>query len=294
MKRLALLIGSPSTKEKEDFLSGVATDIENINNFLLSSIGGSWERNEIKIFKPNPKYSEVEPFLKACENVDFAFIYFSGHGYTGKDNKARVLFNPNEAPYVIKQLANRANHQVTIIDACRSIPELIGFDGNVLLEGINFPNLKPEFTKAVMANYIAKLPNTRTLLFATSKGKNSVDLGSNYGGLFSTSLLSVVIDKLKSENKPIFKVVDIFKTAKINTQKIQSNQIPQIYYSDKNSEHLPFAINPYYNPPLINKKKQELQKTNNTLIESITKGTLIGGSILLAGYVIGSLLNKKE
>ena len=83
------------------------------------------------------------------------------------------------------------------------------------------------------------------------------------------------------------------KTARINTQKIQSDQIPQIYYSDENSEHLPFAINPYYNPPLINEKKQMLQETNTSLIENIAKGTLIGGSILLAGYVIGSLLNNK-
>lgn len=293
MKRLALLIGSPSTKENGDYLSGVATDIDNINNFLLSSIGGSWNENEIIKFKPNPDYSEVKPYLNACQDLDFAFVYFSGHGYTGKDDKSRVLFNHKEAPYVIKQLANRAKHQVTIIDACRSVPEFIGFDGPVLLEGISFPNPRPEFTKALMAKYIAKLPNTRTLLFATSKGKNSIDLGNNYGGLFSTSLLSVVKDKLKSDNKPIFKVIDIFKTAKINTQKIQSDQIPQIYYSDENSEHLPFAINPYYNPPLINEKKQVLQETNTTLIENIAKGTLIGGSILLAGYVIGSLLNKK-
>jgi hypothetical protein len=293
MKRIALLIGSPSTKENGDFLSGVKTDIENIYNFLLSSIGGSWDESEIIKFKPNPSYSEVKPYLDNCQNVDYAFVYFSGHGYTGKDDKARVMFNHQEAPYVIKQLANRAKHQITIIDACRSMPEYIGFDGVVLSESINFPNPNPAFSKALFSEYIAKLPNTRTLLFATSKGRNSIDLGNNYGGLFSTTLLSVVKEKLRLENKPIYKVIEVFKVAKINTQKIQSDQIPQIYYSNENSEHLPFAINPNYTPPLINEKKQVLKESNTTLIKNITKGTLIGGSILLAGYVIGSLLKEK-
>jgi hypothetical protein len=295
MKRLALLIGSPShpdTPKAGKFLEGVKTDIENIYGFLTSSIGGSWNANEIRTFPYNPTYEQVSPFLKACETVDFAFIYFSGHGYTDKEDKARVIFNQKQAPFVIKHLANRAKHQITIIDACRSYPKFIGFDGEILFEGINFPNPEPELARAVFDSYVSKLPASRVLLFATSKGNFSMDYGRNYGGLFSSSLLSVVKDKLDKENKTIFSVAEIFQTAKINTQRNEPKQCPQIYISDDNAYRLPFAVKPDYKLQQFKSYKQFL---NENLAEDIAKGALIGAGIVLAGILIGSLIieNKK-
>jgi len=139
MKRFAILIGSPShptTPKAGKYLSGVKTDIENMYGFLSSSIGGSWSKDEIKAFPPNPTYETVLPFLEYCETVDFAFVYFSGHGYTDTNRKPRAVFNETENPDIIKHLANRARRQITIIDACRSFPEYVGFDGVPLLEGL--------------------------------------------------------------------------------------------------------------------------------------------------------------
>lgn len=294
MKRLALLIGSPShpnTPKAGKYLEGVKTDIENIYGFLTSSIGGSWKSNEIKTFSYNPSFKKVSPFLKACENVDFAFVYFSGHGFTDENDNARVQFNEKQVPFVIKHLANRAKRQITIIDACRSYPEFIGFDGEILLEGINFPNPKPEFARAVFDTYVAKLPSSRVLLFATSKGNYSMHYGSNYGGLFSSSLLSVVKDKLDRENKPIFSIAEIFKTAKINTQKSEPEQRPEIYISNNKAYLLPFAVKPDYKPKPV-KSYQEF--TNENLGNDIAKGLLIGTGIVLTGFLIGSIFTGKK
>lgn len=294
MKRLALLIGSPShpdTPKAGKYLEGVKTDIENIHGFLSSSIGGSWKKDEIKTFPANPNYDKVSPFLKACESVDFAFIYFSGHGYTDKDDKARVLFNEKEAPFVIKHLANRAARQVTIIDACRSYPEYIGFDGETLLEGISFPNPNPVFARELFDNYTSKLPSTRVLLCATSKGLASMDYGKNHGGLFSSSLLSVVKDKLKKENKPIFNVAEIFQTAKVNTQKNEPKQRPEIYISDETAYRLPFAVKPDYKPLQLNKFDQFV---NENKADDIAKALLVGAGIVLTGILIGTLLSNKK
>ncbi len=245
MNRLALLIGSPSTYKNEDFLAGVQTDIKNMYNFLTSSIGGSWRKNEIKIFPLNPSYSQVESYLQECENKDFAFIYFSGHGYTDRNNTARAIFNKrtNYDPDVIKDIANRAKHQITIIDACRSFFELSNFTG-ISLEGFDFPNPEPNLARSIYDEYISLLPNTRVLLFATGQGRNSIDYGKEYGGLFSTSLLNAVKNKIKTEDKPIFNILEVFKLAKINTSKINPEQIPEMYISDENSYKLPFAIKP--------------------------------------------------
>ena len=294
MKRLALLIGSPShpnTTNAGIYLEGVKTDIENIYGFLSSSIGGSWRKEEIKVFCPNPTYSEVESYLKSCEDVDFAFVYFSGHGYTDNQEKPRVVFNQKEEPFVIEDLANRAKRQITIIDACRTYPEYIGFDGITLLESIDFPNPNPVSARASYEKHILKIPATRVLLFATSKGSVSMDYGSKYGGLFSSSLLSVMKNKYKAENKEIFNIAEVFKTAKINTQKNKAKQRPEIYISDDNALSLPFAVKPDYNPQQI---KLCQKKSNNNLIEDIAKGALIGAGIILTGILIGSLINDKK
>lgn len=294
MKRLALLIGSPShpkTPKAGKYLEGVKTDIENIQNFLTTSIGGSWKNEEVFAFSPNPSYEDVLPYLEKCENVDFAFIYFSGHGYTDKEDKTRVVFNEKQAPEVIKHLANRAKHQVTIIDACRTYPEFIGFDGVPILEGIEFPNPNPRFARSMFDSYISKLPASRVLLCATSKGNPSMDYGSKYGGLFSSSLLTVVKEKLKAENKPIYNVAEVFKNAKINTQKYESKQRPEIYISDENAYKLPFAIKPDYKPE---KAKSFEEFTNEKIDSDIIKGLVIGAAAVLTGMAIGSILTGKK
>lgn len=292
MKRLALLIGSPSdsrTPKAGKYLTGVKTDIENMNGFLLSSIGGSWTDKEIKTFPPNPTYEQVLPFLKASESVDFAFVYFSGHGYTDSNKNPRVIFNPSQSPDVIKHLAVRANRQITIIDACRSYPDFVGFDGVPILEGISFPNPNPVKARAMYDEHISKIQSARVLLFATSEGKTSMDYGSDYGGLFSSSLLSVVKAKISKENKPIFNVAEIFKTAQINTQKNEPNQRPEIYTSDDKAINLPFAVKPDYKPQQLKTYDKFVKESLN---EDFGKVVLVSAGIVLAGVFIGSLLSN--
>lgn len=295
MKRLALLIGSPSTKQNGDFLAGVQTDIENMYRFLTSSIGGSWQKDEIKLFPLNSSYSQVEPYLKACENADFAFIYYSGHGYTDINNISRAVFNSqsNYNPDIIQDIAKRANHQITIIDACRGLSEFSNFTGP-LLEGIEFPNPKPELARDIYDNYVSLLPNTRVLLFATEHGKYSMDYGKEYGGLFSTSLLNVVKSKIQTENKPIFNIAEVFEHAKINTQRIEPKQIPKMYIVDENSYKLPFAIKPDYNVQVANIQKQTISENKTSIAEDIAKGVFIGAGIVAVTFIVGSLFSNRK
>ncbi|NOU19854.1 MAG: caspase family protein [Bacteroidales bacterium] len=294
MRRLALLIGSPSdpkTPKAGNYLSGVKTDIENIYGFLTSSIGGGWTEKEIITFPFNPTFEQVSPSLSACENVDFAFVYFSGHGYTDINKNPRVIFNSDQAPEVKKHLATRAKRQITIIDACRSYPEFIGFAGVPLLEGINFPNPNPIKARAMYEEHISKIQTARVLLFATSEGNASMDYGYDYGGLFSSSLLHVVKDKISRENKPIFNVAEVFKTAQINTQKNEPNQRPEIYISDDRAINLPFAVKPDYKPQQLKTYKKFVRESLN---EDIGKVILVSTGIVLAGILIGSLLNDNK
>jgi len=287
MKRLALLIGSPSTQQNGDFLAGVQTDIENIERFLKSSIGGSWQDTEIKKFQLNPNYSQVEPFLKECESKDFAFVYFSGHGATDKSNlHPRVKFRENDYPYV-KDLANRANKQITIIDACRGYSEFSNFDGG--LGRIDFLNYKPEFARAVFNNYVDNLQNSRVLFFASQEGQNSLNVGSE-GGLFSINLLSAAKNLVNNNNDLVVNVSKVFNLTYNLTSKYHQ---PELHKTDENALKLPFAIKPDYIPQQTNTVKQA--ENNSTIVEDIVKVTLVSAGVIAVGFLIGSLLtgNRK-
>lgn len=301
MKRLALLIGSPSDKntpEAGKYLSGVKTDIENMYSFLSSSEGGSWSKDEIEKFVLNPSYRTVEPFLKKCEEVDFAFVYFSGHGGTDvTNNEPRVQFRFNDNPFVKKDLANRAKRQITIIDACRTNSKYYNAVGS-LYEGAStftFDKNNREDSKKIYSDYINKIPNSRVLLYATSHGSESLDYGLNMGGLFSSNLFKAV-EKIKlTHKKPIIDIAKVFSEAKIETIKKEYKQVPILYTSkpDVDALKLPFSVNPFNNLSSIKLFENYEQKQTDKTDELINLA-LIGAGIIAVGIIIGTLINDNK
>jgi hypothetical protein len=299
MKRLALLIGSPShpdTSEAGVYLPGVKTDIENMYRFLRSSIGGSWEEEEIQYFYPNPSSKEVSPYLDACKNVDIAFVYFSGHGGTDtRNNASRVQFQYNDNPYVM-DLAKKAKHQITIIDACRTATQYYNSTGNISegISGMEFPNPYPEKSRKIYDEYVNNIPYSKILLHATSPGLTSTDLGRKNGGLFSTSLLEIVKREASITNKPVLDIAKIFTKAKIETNRKELKQIPVLYATQphENAYKLPLGINPNFNFSGLKTYENFIKKEDN-LIQDIVKAGLVGVGIIGAGILIGSLLSKK-
>lgn len=288
MKRIAILIGSPShpdTPEAGKYLPGVKTDIENIYRFLTSSIGGSWQENEIKIFPLNPTYIQVKPYLQECENADLAFVYFSGHGGTDtKNNSPRVQFRYNDNPYV-KDLANRAKRQITIIDACRGYSEYRNFVGeSVGLGKINFTSNNPQFARKLYDSYLQKIPEERRVLFfASQHNQNSQDTGME-GGLFSISLLNTVKTIIVNKKTSILNVEQIFaETAK--KMKYKKHQ-PDLHFNVADAQKLPFAVK-------TNSQLQQTDKKNN-IIGDIASGVLIGTAVVGGIYLISSVLSGKK
>ncbi len=93
MKRIVVLIESPGIP----FLNGVEKGIKNMKAFLKSANGGGWTTDEIKeLPTPNPSASQTLALLDTINNIDFAFVYFSGHGFTGSDNGSKININPTE------------------------------------------------------------------------------------------------------------------------------------------------------------------------------------------------------
>jgi hypothetical protein len=129
MKRKALIIGaSPDS----DYLAGVARDVKNWENFLLSPVGGSWRNSEVKVLR-EPTKAEALNASAWMEDSDYGKIIFIGHGYIEDDELGSpvTFFNLNEDEVVSERELNpRTPWFIQIMDCCRKyipVEEAINF-----------------------------------------------------------------------------------------------------------------------------------------------------------------------
>lgn len=274
MKRIAILIGSPGTPH----LNGVAKDIESIKAFLKSSSGGGWTTEEINETILNPSAKETLSLLDNINTADFAFVYFSGHGFTGFNNRGKINVNSNEI-LEISELANRCKKQITIIDACRSYQEYSSIDGLSEQVTFSFDTSNIESSKAIFNEYLNYCKDGKVLLFASQKGKNAQDTSS--GGIFSTNILKSAKYLVDKATNPIANVYSVFNQAKELTKNYHT---PQIECTIKDALNFPFAIIP------LEKSTVKKSSVDNT---DIIVGTIgIVGITLLIGAIFSD--NKKK
>lgn len=119
MRKIALLIGN------SDGLEGVKIDLVEWKKFLISPIGGAWERNEIKMIM-NPQKCELLSYineLRKTKAYDFAIVVYSGHGGYSKGTILEI--NERGETIMENDLLSIAPRQISVFDCCRSL-----VDGN--------------------------------------------------------------------------------------------------------------------------------------------------------------------
>lgn len=123
--RRAILIGSPG--KGKDYLYSVATDIDNIRNFLLSSRGGRWSGDEIIIVN-NPDLAGVASIIENAL-ADYCLVFFAGHGYETLDKYRKICLRDADVSDYF--LLNNSPRQLVIVDSCREkeYPAISGIPG---------------------------------------------------------------------------------------------------------------------------------------------------------------------
>jgi hypothetical protein len=268
MKRIAILIGSPGIPH----LNGVAKDIENIKVFLKSSSGGGWTTDEINETRLDPSAKETLSLLDTINCADFAFVYFSGHGFTGLDNKGKININSNET-LTISDIANRCKKQITIIDACRGYQEHLSINGLSEQATFSFDTSSIESTKAIFNEYLNYCKDGKVLLFASQKGENAQD--TNSGGIFSTNILKSAKHLVGKTVNPIVNVYSVFNHAK---------ELTKNYHTPK----IEFTIKDALKPKRL--EKDVVKKS------SVDNADIIAGSIVFVGIalLIGAIFTDNE
>jgi hypothetical protein len=276
MKRIAILIGSPGIP----YLNGVPKDIENIKQYLKSSNGGGWTTTEIKETILNPSAKDTLFLLDNITNADFAFVYYSGHGFTGSDNRGKININSNEV-LNISDLANRCKKQITIIDACRGYEAMLGFDRLSEQVTFSFDTSNIEDSKAVFNDYLNYSKDGKVLLFASQKGENAQDTSS--GGIFSTNILKSAKYLIDKSTNPIVNVHSVFNQAKELTKNYHT---PHIEFTIKDALNFPFGIKPK------RLEKSAIKKSSEDNGNALAGVLAVVGIALLIGAIFSD--NKKK
>lgn len=106
--------------------------------------------------------------MKSLENYKFAFVYYSGHGFS-KHKRTILPLNASEI-ISVKEMANRCKKQITIIDAYRTKTEYLNIEGQNKAAPIHFKKGNIKTAKKLHQNYPNACSEGKVLWFATQLG----------------------------------------------------------------------------------------------------------------------------
>lgn len=229
MVRKAILI--VSYNELKDSPSPYINDILYIKNHLLSSSGGYWQENQIKVLI-NPSHKLI---LKEFShtNDEFRFVYYSGHGCM-INNKQYILLE--NILISISQFTNKIKREVFIFDCCRNEYSL-----KILKKKFIIKEIRNTYSTRIIPelyNSQIEYSSGTLIVFSTLKNKSAFELStcSYFIALFNSVLRS--LNKL-NQNK-VLSTIAFLKLMDLASKKSINNQTISI--TTKKSCNYPFYI----------------------------------------------------
>lgn len=124
MSRKAVLIEA-GRAENQPVLRGAPVDVERMQEWLASNIGGAWEPHEIKPLH-NPSLSEVRTAMDWANDADYSFVTFSGHGSMLRENgvlKQQITLGTGLSVN-LSEIIPQTRKKAVVCDACRIVHEI--------------------------------------------------------------------------------------------------------------------------------------------------------------------------
>lgn len=226
MKRKAIIIANAAPD-----LSGVDTDLKNIQSFLKSTSGGAWYSEEISVYR-NPSLSDMLKELTRIKGqYDFLILFFSGHG--GRTSTETVIcLNDNEELLLESRLSGLSARQINIFDCCRTpIPDVMLESALSKSAVMGFEHFKDEILNPLLARqlYEKRIANSapqQISLYSCSQDEYSLDTAR--GGLYLTAFLEQANDFTDNSAQ--------FQTALL-CQGLIADRVARKSSSENNSQH---------------------------------------------------------
>jgi hypothetical protein len=242
MIRKALLIGAPGAIKTKNFLEGVEVDLNHFELFLKSSIGGSWNSEEITRLNN----SSFEDFISQFENAkcDYLLVYFSGHGNHFL-KESNIAIN-DEDVISIPQLVALINTKkaLIILDSCREVvgESFSSFSGS---EYLSFPSSEDTYNSSdTFKQSIENCGDGITIAYSCSVGERANE--NDLGGVYTYSLLKSALNWFTSETDE--EILGINQASELSNDFIKmhskNEQTPQVRNTIKSDKsfNFPFAI----------------------------------------------------
>lgn len=269
-KRRAIIIEC-SEIPNESKLPGAKKDLFNWCKFLISDLGGAWNRQEICVLGTKSTCRDIVNVVNKCES-EYLFIAFSGHGYHENGEDYICLYNGVMSVACLKQIVCRFSSKATLVlDCCRggddAIVDVSGLRASRgpvrRIQGDARPDIVPCRTgvpvmesfsnnEGVLNRYarvwlkaMNKMPEGLVTMWACSKGEAAGEYSSpntNAGGYFTTALINAAVRWQHAVQKNLDKVYMTDEAFSDAVNLVPDNQQNPQYDPSETSLAYPFAV----------------------------------------------------
>jgi len=247
MQRKALLIGHNDAAHNP--LTGVNSDVDGIENFLLSDYGGAWHRQEI-LRLARPSSNDLRWFLDNEKSTrDYILIAFSGHGGHDPRYGSYVCLSDTENFLVeeLTALGPQARRQTVIVDACRTVVPGVVIEGPIerIADVGGVPDMRyRQMCRVAYERAILRANEGTITLQACLPHELAMD--TPWGGVFTQALLRYAWNWANaiSNNFAVqqtYNVLGVFRYA-CDTVKRASRQKPSIRFQPGRETFFPFIV----------------------------------------------------
>lgn len=244
VRRAAVLIAAPALKDHQ-YLQGVDSDLEKLEEFLRSANGGLWSDSEIHKLK-NPTKSAITSLLSNLEgSTDYLFCHFGGHGHHPEAHDQTSLCINDYQEIKVSEIFPNISRQTLIIDACRKITrevlELSRKMAALYAERTEFGTY-PSSCRSLFDTAIMDAEKGRIVAYSCSTDESADD------ALFTPALVAVAerwaVDSAKRFSQHASKtlnIYDAFGAAKDVTMGRNKLQNPE-FACGRRLGYFPFAV----------------------------------------------------
>jgi len=240
MNRRALIIFSPNS-DPENILVGPNSDNDNYRDYLMSRAGGNWRSSEIVSMEDPDSGQVLAAIRKLTREIDFTLTIFTGHGFVDPSNNVQYLVL-NDVSIPIIKLANKADRQAIIIDACRGYyrpysEEIMKAFSDIYESQVGVTGS----TRELYDDAVMRADKGITVLYAATESESALD--TDNGGAYLLSLLKAA--ELWEEKDKSNLVLDLKRAHQIAVNYLQetfiTGQTPSMNV-EKRKIHFPFSV----------------------------------------------------
>ena len=238
LKRYAFLVGS--TKGNTS-LPAAREDLILMGKYLMSNVGGGWEKNELRICLNHSAFDILDrvDWVKR-QHPDYFLFYWSGHGYA--NDQSQMLKPSGEEAVALECFHDVAYRQLMILDTCReytrSLPSVMeaSFTQAVSIDS------QRQRCRRVYDHYIAECEPSLQIAYACQAG-GKAKARRHGGSLFTTTL----VDRALRWELPSRRRYGFASIRRLMGKPFSNGEHPGYYHSGSGvkTRCFPFAVGAY-------------------------------------------------